>query len=185
MVTMLIIVIIAAIIFDFSRKPKKNEQPYNIADYLPEGFRVRDIYETIDGDFLGYDDAQKKIVIVSDLESRRNPYIYSVKDILEIEIIKNSDSVTKTGPLSLTHNATLGGLFLDRETSATIGVLTADKTTSEEIKRLDLRIVVNDLKNPIHNISFLLGRNNANIVDAERWYAILRILIKQSEDAEV
>jgi hypothetical protein len=168
------------------RKGKKTKEPIlTTRDRLKnmQDFDLTELYCSYNLKYyLGYDEVRKKICIVNDSESEITPYVYSIKDIMEVEIIKNETSITKTSRGSQLGGAVVGTV-LAGGIGTIIGGLSGSKKTKEIVNRFDLRILVNDLKKPIHNVSFLFESvQEANYEEAERWYAILRILIKQSEE---
>jgi hypothetical protein len=141
---------------------------------LPD-FTVADLYFTDSLNcYLGYDEVRKKICIVDDMESQFNPYIYSVKDLIEIEIIEDKISITKTSRTSQVGGA-ITGEILPGDVRALIEEASGKRKAEHKTNKFVLHLIVNDLRKPSHNIEFLLQE------DIEHWYAILRILMKQSE----
>ncbi|QTB24557.1 SHOCT domain-containing protein [Lysinibacillus sphaericus] len=114
------------------------------------------------------------------------------KDILSIEIMVDGVSVTKTSRGSQVGGALVGGL-LAGGVGAIIGGTSGSKTTTEDIKQINLLITVNDIQNPIYIINFFSTDvdtvvNNINHKDAmmvcKEWYGILTHIIKADNSSE-
>lgn len=84
-------------------------------------------------------------------------YSYSVvdlDDIIESEVIVDDNTITKVGRGSQVIGAAIGGAVLGG-VGAIIGGLSGNKTSSKEIKNIDIKLTVNDLNNPVYKINFL------------------------------
>ena len=77
---------------------------------------------------------------------------------------------------------------------AIIGGLSGNKTSSGKVKKIDLRIIVNRTKNPIHDINFMFEERkkgdffyNQAMKKARHWHGLMEVLIKRadSEDAAI
>lgn len=113
-------------------------------------------------------------------------------DILSVEIMVDGVSVTKTSRSSQLGGALVGGV-LAGGVGAIIGGTTGSKTTTEDIKQINLLITVNDIQNPIYIINFFSTDvdtvvNNTNHKDAmmvcKEWYGILTHIIKADNSSE-
>lgn len=111
------------------------------------------------------------------------------KDILSIEIMVDGVSVTKTSRGSQLGGALVGGV-LAGGVGAIIGGTSGSKTTTEDIKQINLLITVNDIHNPIYIVNFFSANvdtavHNTNHKDAmmvcKEWYGILTHIIKVDE----
>lgn len=109
------------------------------------------------------------------------------KDILSVEIIEDGVSVTRTSRSSQLGGALVGGV-LSGGVGAIIGGASGSKTTTENIKQINLLITVNDIHNPIYTINFFSSNvdstvQNTNHKDAimvcKEWYSILTHIIKK------
>ncbi|MFJ5563624.1 SHOCT domain-containing protein [Lysinibacillus xylanilyticus] len=114
------------------------------------------------------------------------------KDILSIEIMVDGVSVTKTSRGSQLGGALVGGV-LAGGVGAIIGGTSGSKTTTEDIKQINLLITVNDIHNPIYSVNFFSSEvdtavNNTNHKDAmmvcKEWYGILTHVIKADNSSE-
>jgi hypothetical protein len=68
-----------------------------------------------------------------------------------------------------------------------IGGLSGKTKSSSIVERIDLRIIVNDASDPIHDIAFLRNTEDNNrkydeaIKLARRWHGTLQVVIRQAE----
>ncbi|NOT83865.1 MAG: SHOCT domain-containing protein [Methylococcaceae bacterium] len=73
-----------------------------------------------------------------------------------------------------------------------MSALSGKTQTSKKINRIELRLTVNDINNPLHNIIFLNLNKKELIYDEKsknealqlvrRWYGIIEVVIKQAND---
>ncbi|WP_431809148.1 SHOCT domain-containing protein [Brevibacillus agri] len=128
-------------------------------------------------------------------------YTYSYKDILESEIIEDGISVTKTSRGSQIGGALLGAV-LAGGVGAIVGGLSGEKKTLDKVKNVDLKVIVNDTKNPIHKINFFKSidpityqetkdgekkdspKYKAAIENANHWQALISVLIRQADEED-
>ncbi|WP_339280957.1 SHOCT domain-containing protein [Lysinibacillus sp. FSL P2-0066] len=114
------------------------------------------------------------------------------KDILSVEIMVDGVSVTKTSRSSQLGGALVGGV-LAGGIGAIIGGTSGSKTTTEDVKQINLLITVNDVHNPIYIVNFFssnvdTGLQITNHKDAmmvcKEWYGILTHIIKADNSSE-
>lgn len=124
--------------------------------------------------------------------------VIQYKDILESEILEDGESLTKTSRGSQLGGVLLGGLVLGG-VGAIIGGLSGKKTNIDTIKRIDLKIVINDINEPIFflnllNVSNVLSTDEGYkksdnkyqiaIQEARKWNSIISILIKKADEED-
>ena len=116
------------------------------------------------------------------IEFRVLPY----SDLVSSEICENGETVTKTSRTSQVGGALLGGV------GAVIGGLSGKTKSSQQITGLTLRVVVNDIKIPVYELTFMevdLKVKKGGFLyaavekEAYRWHSTISVLIKQA-DAE-
>lgn len=109
------------------------------------------------------------------------------RDILSSELFEDGHTVVKTVRSSQVGGALIGGILLGG-VGAVIGGLSGKKVESGKIKRIDLRLVVNDAANPTHEICFLaveskrdgfLYKTSSEL--ARQWQGRLDVLIKRAD----
>lgn len=141
------------------------------------------------GTGIALDEQRKRICLIdyggSDISQRTVSY----KDVLSCEIFEDGETVTKTSRSSQVGGALIGGLALGG-VGAIIGGLSGKTKSQGKVKRVDLRLVVNDTSNPLHDVNFMdiEGKKDGliytqAIAQARHWHGLVSVLIKQA-DAE-
>ena len=125
-------------------------------------------------------DEESKQICILKCMPRPKTYLYRYSDILACEIIHDGVTVTRTSTSSMVGRALVGGVLLG-PLGAVVGGLSAQKTStsSGDIKRVDLRILVNSVAEPSHVISFLAAEGA--LAKATHWHGVLSVIIKQAE----
>lgn len=110
--------------------------------------------------------------------------------MLSCEIFTDGDTVTKTSRSSQAGGALVGGVLLGG-VGAIIGGLSGKKTAVEKVRRVDLRIVVNNTQKPVHDINLYSGETNKNSMfhkaateKARHWHSLIAILIKRADEED-
>ena len=123
--------------------------------------------------------------------------IYDYKDILESEILEDGKSITTT-----TRSSQIGGALIGHaiagKAGLVVGGLSGKKTTEQEVYKIDLKVIVNNTKNPNKVINFYTADttskgkilpvkkgsaeyNKANSL-VNHWHSLLSLLIKQEDN---
>ena len=84
------------------------------------------------------------------LKSSSNPLSIPYSKIIESELMENGNTLTKTSRGSQIGGALIGGA-LAGGVGAIIGGLSGSKTSSESIKSLQIKIVIDDMTSPVHS----------------------------------
>ncbi|SOC43413.1 SHOCT domain-containing protein [Ureibacillus acetophenoni] len=166
---------------------------------LQKDFTVSQKYQSYDLEStILLDEERKKVCFL--FAKNNTTEIYDYKDILESEIIEDGKTITSTSRSSQLGGAIIGGV-LAGGTGAVIGGLSGKKTSEQEINKIDLKVIVNNTKNPIKIINFLkadkvdingkalpIKKESSNYVNAinsiNHWHSLLSILIKQSDSID-
>lgn len=86
----------------------------------------------------------------------------------------------------------IGGLALGG-VGAIIGGLSGSKKQINTIKKIDLKLTVNNMKSPFIIINFFINTNGVKKTDsdyvkyyqdAQKWYSLVTILIKRADDID-
>lgn len=107
-------------------------------------------------------------------------------DLIESEVLVDDETVTKTSRASQFAGAAVGAVLFGG-VSAVIGGLSGKKTISVDAKGVKLRLVVNDIHQPFHDIDFIemvsTGKTlpQAAIRKAQEWHALFSTIIKINE----
>lgn len=133
---------------------------------------------------ISFNEDKKEITFFRD-EIRSVNY----KDILQVEIVEDQESISKVGRKSQLSGALVGSLLLGG-TGAIIGGLSGRKNHVEQVKEISLRLVVNDTSSPVEEFSMYMWDNytskkthvykNAHQITYE-WYKLIEVLIYQAD----
>jgi hypothetical protein len=157
--------------------------------------------ESINLDCVLFVDINKKIVtfIIPNLTERKyENKSYGCKDLLESHIVENGSSVSSVSSVnrgSQIGGALIGGL-LAGGVGAVIGGLSGSSTIEDEIDKMELVIVVNDIDNPVFRLTLLtkikdiysVKKNTKEYQDvrkkAEYWHHLISVLIHQADEED-
>lgn len=139
---------------------------------------------------LAIDENRKKVVLVKNDSSGVNLKPITYRDVLSSEIFVDGDTITKTARGSQLGGALIGGLALGG-VGAIIGGLSGKTKSSEKVKRVDLRITVNDTKSPLHDLNFMdiEGKKDGIVYksameQARHWHGLIAVLIKTADNED-
>jgi len=138
---------------------------------------------------FAFDEMSKKICLISKQGSSIETRIMDYRDILSVELFEDGESVTKTSRSSQLGGALLGGIVFG-PLGAVVGGLSGKKISENKVKRLDLRLAVNDTTYPVHDVNFMdieVKKSSEVYKQAHKkathWSALIGALIKRA-DAE-
>jgi hypothetical protein len=119
-----------------------------------------------------------------------NRSIISYRDILEVAIFEDGDSITKTSRTSQLAGAIIGNIMLGG-VGLVIGSLTGAKRTSSIVNSLEVRLIINNTQSPIISIAFIppntpkKGHIYKKALDeANRLNALVKVLMKKADDED-
>lgn len=168
---------------------KKEEMELKLKS-LPEFYPTQQVMGCDGNSGLAVDEPRKKICLITNNGTIVSQRIISYKDIFSVEIFEDGTSVTKTMRSSQIGGAVVGG-FLLGGVGAIIGGLSGKTETSGKIKRIALRLIVNDTNAPLHDVAFMNieGKKDGTIYThaiqlARRWHGIVEVLIKRADAEE-
>ncbi|MFE4525636.1 SHOCT domain-containing protein [Cytobacillus firmus] len=81
-------------------------------------------------------------------------YVFAFKDILQSEILEDGATITKTSRGSQIGGALLGGV-LAGGVGAVIGGLSGSSSSTTEVKKIQLQVIVNDRIKSFHRVTFM------------------------------
>ncbi|MBU5441729.1 SHOCT domain-containing protein [Paenibacillus sp. MSJ-34] len=166
-------------------------------------------------DIEGFDVTQRFISadfdtgLVLDEQTNRLCIIYSqfneikilkYRDILAVEVIEDNESVNKTSRSSQIGGALIGSVVAGG-VGAIIGGLSGKSISSTKIKKLDLKIVVNDISQPVYILNFMncisettgeelsgVSKDDPKYKDALKnvthWHSLISVLIKRADEED-
>lgn len=185
----LIIAIVAIIqVVMVSNKKKAMEK---VLEALPDFSPTQKIMGNNGDTGLAVDEERKKICLIKNEVGGINLETISYRDVLSSEIFVDGETVTRTARGSQIGGALLGGLALGG-VGAIIGGLSGKTRSSEKVKRVDLRITINDTKRPLHDINFMdtEGKKDGIVYkvamdQARHWHGLITVLIKYADSQDV
>jgi hypothetical protein len=134
---------------------------------------------------VALDESSRKLFIVT--ERFGTPQIIAPDDVLAAELVEDGVTVTSTDRGSQVLGAAVGGALFGG-LGAVVGGLSASSTGTNKTQRLDLKVVVNDISQPVRMIPFLnsaagVEKSSPEYQEARQqafhWHAILSLVIKQ------
>ena len=140
---------------------------------------------------LAIDLTNNKIALIEFSEEN----VYNYKDLLEVEILEDGLSITKTARGSQIAGALIGGLALGG-VGAIIGGLSGSKHNIDKVSRLDLKLIVNNVETPLFLLNFLntnytneYTKNDTEYINAmnsiQELHSRLSVLIKKADENDL
>lgn len=164
---------------DGARQEKLKEILSNIPEFTSSQVFTNEKHDLA----IAVDDQDNKLCII-DSEIR----VFPSKEILELELVEDEVQLTKTSRGSQIGGAVVGGI-LAGGVGTVIGGLSGQKTTSnDKVKRIYVKMIVNDTKRPYVTVDFLnekreILKKDKKAIDASskanHWYGVLSVLIKR------
>jgi len=156
-------------------------------DAIP-GFTTSFRYLGDDGDNgIAIDEQHAKVCLIRRVNGKLIHRVLGYGDILSSELFEDGETITKTVRSSQVGGALVGGLLLGG-VGAVIGGLSGKKVGKAKVKRIELRLVVNNSTNPTHAICFLANETKRDGFvyktasdQARQWAARMDVLIKRAE----
>jgi hypothetical protein len=105
------------------------------------------------GSAVAVDSGKSKLAI---LGAGGNVSVVDFSDVLGVEVLRNGTSITKTNRGSQVAGAAVGAVLLG-PVGLLLGGVTGSKRQDEKVKRLSIKIFINDLKSPVHEVAFFIG----------------------------
>lgn len=140
---------------------------------------------------IAIDEAKKIICLITNINSSVHQRIISYTDIISVELFEDGNSITKTSRTSQAGGLLVGGLLLGG-VGAIVGGLSGKTKTTEKIQKIDLRLIVNDVSQPLHDIAFMnVEGNKGGIIhnfalqNARHWHGVIEVLIKEADGEEL
>ncbi|UYG95333.1 SHOCT domain-containing protein [Cytobacillus firmus] len=177
-------------------KKRHNEKLKGIFD--KENLKITQQYTVPNYSIIAVDENSQKVCFLKSnskinndkhlLEIEKVKYdvkVFRYKDVLESEVIIDGETVTKTSRTSQVGGAILGGI-LAGGVGAVIGGLSGKTSSKEKVKSIQLKVIVNDTKNPLQIINFLneptsIDRSNEKFTKANKeimhWHSLFKVII--------
>lgn len=177
---------IAQIVAVSNKKKAMEEKLRSLPDFSPTQRIMGNNGDT----GIAIDEERKKVVLIKNGSAGVDLKPITYRDVLSSEIFVDGETITKTARGSQLGGALIGGLALGG-VGAIIGGLSGKKRSSEKVKRVDLRITVNDTKSPLHDINFMdiEGKKDGIVYksamdQARHWHGLIAVLIKMADNED-
>ena len=186
-VTIVFVVIKLAMAADTSNRKKKMESDLSA---MPDFTASQQVMGDNGKSGIAVDEERMKVCLI-EFDGISDSDIVSYRDLLSSEIFEDSSTVTKTSRGSQLGGAVVGGIALGG-IGAIVGGLSGKTVSSEKVKIVGLRIVVNRTANPVHEVCFMnleckrgCFLHSSCLKRAQHWHGLLDVLIQraQTEDS--
>lgn len=111
-------------------------------------------------------------------------------DLLCVDLLQDGQTLTRMSRSSQVANAMLGGLVLGG-TGFLVGALTGTKVSDQKIKRIDVQLTINDIRNPTFGLNFMATRDTvgtvtyaADLKSAQEWVGRFKVIIQAADQRD-
>ncbi|MFV2049638.1 hypothetical protein CJ195_21895 [Bacillus sp. UMB0899] len=141
---------------------------------------------------IAISEKENKLYIFKRTELNKDYQIvkFNFNQVVESGIVEDGQTLTKTSKSGLVGGSLLGGAIAGGF-GAVVGAMSANNTSTEQVKRLSLSIVVDNLMNPVHDIVFLVNTQQPYSKDnplyktafdkCNLWHKRVSVIIKRNE----
>lgn len=138
-----------------------------------------------------FDEIHHNICLLKIFEDEFSNRIFTYKDLVSVEFVENGSVISNTVRTSQIGSALVGGLLLGG-IGTVIGGLSGKQKQLKIIESIVIRIIVNDIKEPIFELNF--NKNDVSIeskvkkIDyketikkTRHWHSLIEVLIKRAD----
>lgn len=174
---------------------KKIKNIYQEHDYIPE----KEFLSLGNDSLIAYSDDGRFCFIniknALDTNTDNHSYKYSFihsKNIIEVEVFKDNESVINVSKLGLVSGSIAGGLIAG-SVGSIIGGMIANKKNTNKIKELSLKITVLDKVEPIKKINIFSNKKGLQgekytqdaINEIDYWFNLMKVIIHENKQNNV
>ncbi len=182
---LLVAIVISAVIISSNKKKIMEDHLSHLKDFSVS----QKVFSADATTGLAIDEQRNMFCLINHRTKTPSFRVYSYKDLLSCEIFEDGSTITTTVRSSQVGGALLGGILLGG-VGAIIGGLSGKTKSSDKVKKVDLRLTVNDTKSPLHDITLLNLEtkkggflHNTAMQNARHWHGLIEVLIRRA-DAE-
>ena len=183
-----IIIVFAFVIIDVISTSIKKRDLERKLDTLNDFSATQKVMGKDGNSGIAVDEGREKVCLIKTHRTRGIELdVLSYRDILSSEIFEDGETVTRTARGSQLAGTLIGGLALDG-VGTIIGGLSGEKTSSDRVNKIDLRIIVNRTETPIHDINFMNTKDKKNGIiyntamqQVRHWQGVMEVLIKRAD----
>ena len=184
-----VIVFVLVMIIGISGNMKqKNFENAEIEKLRSQGIELTKQTKTFHG-IIGIDQTNEKLVLIHSKLTVSKTEVFTFADIFSCELIRDGETIYKKSTTRTIGGAIVGGV-LTGGVGAVIGGLSGGSKGKENIKNIELKIVVRDLSNPTHRFVFYESSSDNKalldklIKEAESWKDTLSLIIDMKDKQE-
>lgn len=189
--TIFILAMVGAVIVEIGRRLASGDKKRSITSRFESisNFAPTHSFTATDGNSgIAIDHDRKKVCLLTYRDGSIVDRVVSYKDILSVEVYEDGKSVTKTSRTSQLGGVAIGAVALGG-VGAIIGGLSGKTTSSKKTEHVELRLMINDSREPLHDIVFLHNKeglldSKQAILKARTWHGRLEVLIKEADQQE-
>jgi hypothetical protein len=189
---LLILVFIGFLLFrlGLSEVKRRDEKQLKINQLFKDiGFNPTKIFTSENkNSTIAYDRDSNTFALVTVIGNEQLLKKFNGEDIIQSEIVEDNFSVTRASRSSQIGGAIVGGA-LTGGVGAIIGGVTGKRIEKKEVKSIELKIVINDVDDPVKKVTFLnrdypieksnpIYKHYYNEID--NWQNMMKVIIKQS-----
>jgi len=184
-----LLVLAAAAIWGFSQSAKQAAQKRSLEEklrglpgFVPQRTLIKTSMKTMQPRGISLDGASQQLCVIVGESLRVIPF----SSVIETSVIVDGGTITKASRSSQALGVAVGAV-LGGGVGAVIGGLSGATHTKQNIKNVTLRVVLNDLNYPIHDIDFMEMTNNGKTLglialpEAEEWHTVLKVIVFQGK----
>ncbi len=183
--------LIAIVVF-FMKYLKREEEKFdarvnNLLSKITEFNATQKYLNLASESGIAVDEASNKLCFFEKKNESLQPYIYSYNQLVECELVEDGDTVTKTSRASQLGGALVGGLIAGG-VGTIVGGLSGKRKSLQKVRRVDLKIIVNDTRKPVHILNFFDYETEKGSIQyqnvmakANHWYGLISVYIKRAE----
>lgn len=186
----MVVIVLVGLVVQAVKTSKRKQEMESKLKSLPDFNPTQQVMGCDGESGLAVDEPRKKICLITHNGAFVSQRIINYKDIFSVELFEDGTSITKTVRSSQIGGVVVGGLLLGG-VGALVGGLSGKTETSGKVKRIDLRLIVNDTNAPLHDVAFMnVGGEKDGIIYtqaipvARRWHGIVEVLIKRADSEE-
>lgn len=169
------IALVFAVVWGVLKGSQENKKNLTGEDALQKRFPDSQVhYFSDDKTFVLIDNRNKQVVLGRD----KNEKIVNYSEIASVEVITDGTTISSTNRGSQLLGAAVGGLAFGG-VGAIVGGLSGSSKTSVKVKKLSIRVIVDDNVNPIFNVTFFNWTGGGKGLDVKG--DIIKPYIEKSE----
>lgn len=157
----------------------------SMSDFTASHFQTSD-----DGLYgIAIDESRQKICLYQASATHSATRILNYRDILEVEVAEDGAMVSRSSSGSMAARAIVGGVVFGG-VGAVVGALSAKRKQEPKVRRIDLKIVVNDTARPNFSLNLLNiecdrggPAHRVAMMSADEWMGRLKVAIRIADDA--